>query len=119
MDAQSRSKWEQVAVILLAGVQVVLNTSSDQTLLIASSRITWKLTIMVGYPLEIDTTSYGSSPPERVKIAVAQAYYTIVCNVFFSTSSTIPLSMYSVSLRVSVSMLAAIRPRMFTNITPS
>jgi len=51
MDVQSRSKWEQVAVILLAGVQVVLNTLSDQTLLIASSRITWKLTITVGLPI--------------------------------------------------------------------
>jgi hypothetical protein len=28
MDAESRSKWEQVAVILLAGVQVVFDTFS-------------------------------------------------------------------------------------------
>jgi hypothetical protein len=113
-DVQSRSKWEQVAVILLAGVQVVLNPLSGQTVLIASSRITWKLTITVGYPLDIEITSYSSSPSERVKIAVAQAYYTIVCNVFFSTSSTIPLSTYSVSLRVSVSKLAAICSRKLT-----
>ncbi len=32
-DVQNRSNWEQVAAILLAGVQVVLDVFSDATLL--------------------------------------------------------------------------------------
>ncbi|KAF8497154.1 hypothetical protein F5888DRAFT_330182 [Russula emetica] len=66
-DSQSRSNWEQIAVILLAGVQDHVEAHSN----------------------------------ERVKLIVAQAYYAIICNAFFSVSSSIPLSTYSVSLRVS------------------
>jgi hypothetical protein len=39
---------------------------------------------------------------ERVKTTVAQAFYSILCNAFFSVSTPVPLTKYSVPLRVSV-----------------
>jgi hypothetical protein len=69
---------------------------------------------MVGNFFNIEIIVHSSFPPERVKLIVAQAYYAIICNAFFSVSSSIPLSTYSVSLRVSVSTPAAICPRMLT-----
>jgi len=61
---------------------------------------------MVGNFFDIEIIVHSSFPPERVKLVVAQAYYAIICNAFFSATSSIPLSTYSVSLRVSVSTLA-------------
>jgi hypothetical protein len=99
-------------VMLLAGVQVVFDIFSKSLRclpLLQGSRGSSQQRL--GNPFDISITGYSSSPPERVKIVVAQAYYAIICHAFLSTSSTIPLSTYSTSLRVSVSMLAVIRPR--------
>ncbi|KAI0003336.1 hypothetical protein BJV74DRAFT_525328 [Russula compacta] len=73
-DPQSRSSWEQIGAILLAGVQDHVEAHSN----------------------------------DRVKMIVAQAYYAIICNVFFSVSPSIPLSSYSVSLRVSAYSLLSV-----------
>ena len=110
-DSQSRSNWEQIAVILLAGVQVVLDIFLEaQRCLLFTTRTTWKLIVMVGNFFDIEIIVHSSFPPERVKLIVAQAYYAIICNAFFFVSSSIPLSTYSVSLRVSVSTPAVICP---------
>ncbi len=114
-DSQSRSNWEQIAVILLAGVQVTLdNFLEAQRCLLFTTRTTWKLIVMVGNLFDIEIIVHSSFLPERVKLTVAQAYYAIICNAFFSVSSSIPLSTYSVSLRVSVSTPAVICPRKLT-----
>jgi hypothetical protein len=114
-DSQSRSNWEQIAAILLAGVQVALETFLEaQRCLLITTRTTWKLILMVGNSFDVEIIVHSSFPPERVKLNVAQAYYAIICNAFFSVSSSIPLSTYSVSLRVSVSTPAVICPRKFT-----
>lgn len=70
------------------------------------TRTTSKLMATVGIFFDTEVTDYSLLSPERVKIIVAQAYYAIICNALFSVSSPIPLSTYSVSLRVSVSALA-------------
>jgi hypothetical protein len=114
-DSQSRSNWEQIAVVLLAGVQVTLDIFLEaQRCLLLTTRITWKPIVMVGYFFDIEIRVHSSFPAERVKLIVAQAYYAIICNAFFSVSSPIPLSTYSVSLRVSVSTSAVICPRKLT-----
>ena len=114
-DCQSRSNWEQIAVILLAGVQVALDLFLEaQRCLLFTTRTTWKLIVMVGNFFDIEIIVHSSFPPERVKLIVAQAYYAIICNAFFSVSSSIPLSTYSVSLRVSVSTPAVTCPRKLT-----
>ncbi|KAH9063711.1 hypothetical protein EDB83DRAFT_797798 [Lactarius deliciosus] len=66
-DSQRKNDWEQVATVLLAGVQDHVECHSD----------------------------------DRVKTMVAQAFYSILCNAFFSASTPVPLTKYSVPLRVS------------------
>ncbi|KAH9977274.1 hypothetical protein BGW80DRAFT_843737 [Lactifluus volemus] len=66
-NSQSGDNWEQLAVVLLAGVQDHVEAHGN----------------------------------DRVKISVAQAFYSVICNAFFSASFPIPLTAYSVSLRVS------------------
>ncbi|KAH9001638.1 hypothetical protein EDB92DRAFT_85898 [Lactarius akahatsu] len=66
-DFQRKNDWEQVATVLLAGVQDHVECHSD----------------------------------DRVKTMVAQAFYSILCNAFFSASTPGPLTKYSVPLRVS------------------
>jgi len=114
-DSQSRGNWEQIAVILLAGVQVAFNVFLEaQRCLLFTTRTTWKLIVMVGNFFDTEIIVHSSFPPERVKLIVAQAYYATICNAFFSVSSSIPLSTYSVSLRVSVSTPIVISPRKLT-----
>ncbi|KAI0303473.1 hypothetical protein B0F90DRAFT_1376604 [Multifurca ochricompacta] len=67
-DSQDRDNWEQLAVVLLAGVQDHVEAHDE----------------------------------DRVKVMVAKAFYSILCNAFFSVSFPIPLTSYSVPLRVSV-----------------
>jgi hypothetical protein len=53
-DSQSRSNWEQVAVILLSGVQVTLDIFfKAQRCLLVHTRTTWKLIVMVGDSLTL------------------------------------------------------------------
>ncbi|KAI9510405.1 hypothetical protein F5148DRAFT_594968 [Russula earlei] len=84
-DSRSRSNWEQVAVVLLAGVQVAFDILSKSS--------------NTHGTLQDHVESHST---DRVKVIVAQAYYAVICNAFFPVSPSIPLSAYSVSLRTSV-----------------
>jgi hypothetical protein len=56
-DSHSRSNWEQVAVILLAGVQVMLDiVCKAQSCLLVHTRTTWKLIVTVRDSLILSST---------------------------------------------------------------
>ncbi|KAI0290508.1 hypothetical protein BC826DRAFT_1187324 [Russula brevipes] len=76
--------------------------------LTASSRITWKLTATVGNSFDAEIIDHSSSPPDRVKTAVAQAFYAVICAAFFSATPPIPVSTHSVTLRVSAYSLLSL-----------
>lgn len=107
-DSESRSNWEQLGAILLAGVQVLLYYLSEEHYcsclpLIPKDHVEAHSNGSGNY--NIDIGCRNSFSPDRVKMSVAQAFYSVICNAFFSASHSIPLTAYSVSLRVSVSML--------------
>ncbi|KAI0253876.1 hypothetical protein BJV78DRAFT_1359903 [Lactifluus subvellereus] len=83
-DSKSRNNWEQLGAVLLAGVQDHVEAHSNGS---GNSNI--------------DVGCRNSFSLDRVKISVAQAFYSVLCNAFFSASLSIPLTAYSVSLRVS------------------